>query len=125
MSNKLTEIVTRIKYLKKWTVEEVAKSINYSRIHLQKEMKKPTGNNQLADLLREKHKDVLGDDLNDISMGYGKVTLKDKVIAHDALFAVLVPEIASLIARHSGEPVQSIIKKLYRAAEDAGDEFAG
>jgi hypothetical protein len=64
-------------------------------------------------------------ELNEEGIGYGDVSLKDKVIAHDALFSVLVPEIASLISRQSGEPVQSIIMKLYKAAEGAGETFAG
>lgn len=125
MSNDLVVIVDRIKFLKKWTVEEVAKSIKYSRIHLQKEMKKPNGNAQLVRLLKEKHAALLNNQLDDSGEVYGKVTLRDKVTAHDALFAVLVPEIAALISRQTGEPVQALIKKLYKAAEDVNDDLIG
>lgn len=39
-----------------------------------------------------------------------KVSDKDKIRAHDALFAVLVAEVASLRSERSGEPVQSVIR---------------
>jgi hypothetical protein len=54
-----------------------------------------------------------------------KVSLSEKVKAHDALFSVLVSEIAALRSASTGEPVQSLIMKYYKAAEDAGDSLPG
>lgn len=62
MSNLLPDIVKKLKFLKGWNVEQVAESIGYSRIHLQKQM----GVNQDKDVaeglynkLIEKHKSIL------------------------------------------------------------------
>lgn len=76
----------------------------------------------------KKLKDYFGynpHNLNDEEIGYGKTTMADKVKSHDALLSVLVHELAALLSRHSGEPVHSIVKKLYKAAEDAGDDLPG
>lgn len=56
--NKLREIVKEIQYKKKMTVEQVAESIGYSRVHLTKEMKKGE-NGPLLKLLLDKHGDIL------------------------------------------------------------------
>lgn len=40
MSKKLRRIVKKIQYDNDWTIEEVAQSVGYSRVHLQREMKK-------------------------------------------------------------------------------------
>src|SRR5690349_17201173 len=57
MSNKLTELVKKIQYLKGWTIEQVAQSIDYTRPHLSKEMKK--GNDVIEKLLEQTHSDIL------------------------------------------------------------------
>lgn len=40
MSKKLRRIVKKIQYDNDWTIEEVAQSVGYSRVHLTREMKK-------------------------------------------------------------------------------------
>lgn len=62
MSNKLQKTVDTLKYLLGYNVEEIAKSINYSRVHLTKQMKKETDDDtteSLNTLLIEKHKEAL------------------------------------------------------------------
>lgn len=61
--------------------------------------------------------------VNEEKEEYGLVEIADKVLSHDALMAVIVAELASLRAERTGEPVQSIIRKLYKAAEDAGESL--
>lgn len=61
MSKKLTEIVKKLQFLKDWTIEDVAKSIGYSRVHLTKEMKKSESSN-LEELLLVKHHGILQND---------------------------------------------------------------
>jgi hypothetical protein len=58
-SKSLKEIVKELQFLKKWTVEQVAESIGYSRVHLTKEMAKTGENDHLKKLLLDKHKDIL------------------------------------------------------------------
>lgn len=58
MSKTLEDYVKELQFKKKWTVEQVAKSIGYSRVHLTKEMKKGD-NADLKRLLLDKHSDTL------------------------------------------------------------------
>lgn len=58
MSKQLTQMVKKIQFEKELTIDEVAKSINYSRVHLQREMKKE-GASPVIDILRNKYKDVI------------------------------------------------------------------
>lgn len=48
----------------------------------------------------------------------GGQDLKDVVKTYDALFSVLVAEVAALRASVSGEHSEVIVKKIYKAAED-------
>jgi hypothetical protein len=122
MSNELKLLVEKIKYLKGgWSNEQVAKSINYGRNHLENEMKKAEPSQVIIDLLTKKHAALLSNVLNDD--GNRKISLADKVKAHDALLSVLVSEIAALRSSETGEPVRSLILKYYKAAEDAGDSL--
>lgn len=58
MSKELRNLVKKIQFLKNWTAEEVAKSVGYSRVHLQREMKKEEPS-ELEAILKAKHNDVL------------------------------------------------------------------
>lgn len=66
MSKNLREIVREIQFKKDWTIEQVAESIGYTRVHLTKEMKKDASP-LIADLLIEKYKDIL----QNVSRGNG------------------------------------------------------
>ena len=59
MHKTLRHIVSEIKFHKSWTVEQVAKSIGYSRVHLQKEMNKKEDNEHLKEKLYDAHKEIL------------------------------------------------------------------
>lgn len=52
------------------------------------------------------------------SLPITEVSIDDNIKVHDSLFAVVIAEIAALKAEKTGEPVQSIIKRLYKAAEN-------
>lgn len=58
MSKELKEIVKKLQFEKDWTIEQVAESVGYSRVHLQREIKKST-KSELEAILISKHKDVL------------------------------------------------------------------
>lgn len=58
MSKKLKDIVKKLKHLKNWTVEDVAKSVDRTRVHLQKEMKAAESPIMEA-LLLQKHGGIL------------------------------------------------------------------
>ncbi len=80
MSNKLAEIVSDIQYLKDMTVEQVADSIGYSRVHLTREMKKEGGNDEIAEMLAKKHADVLHSVTGDKGKNYLKTALQKRVL---------------------------------------------
>jgi hypothetical protein len=56
MSNTLTSLIKKIQFSKDLTIEQVAKSIDYTRQHLSREMKK--GNVDIEQKLKETYKDV-------------------------------------------------------------------
>ena len=58
MSNKLSQLVKDIKYKTDKTIEQIAESIGYSRVHLGREMKKEESP-AIEELLNEKYRDVL------------------------------------------------------------------
>lgn len=58
MSKELRQMVKKIQFERSLTIDEVAKSIKYSRVHLQREMKKE-GHSPVIDILKEKYKDLL------------------------------------------------------------------
>jgi hypothetical protein len=58
MSNRLREIVEEIQHRRKWTQEQVAKSIGYTRVSLLREMGKPEAS-AYEDMLLQKHADIL------------------------------------------------------------------
>lgn len=47
-----------------------------------------------------------------------EILVKDKAKAYDALFSVVVAEIASLKAEKTGEHPEVIVRRIYKAAED-------
>ncbi len=56
--------------------------------------------------------------LNEDSLLQKEIPLKEKSKTYDNLIAILVAEVAALKADKTGEPLQSIIMKLYKAAGD-------
>lgn len=58
MSKELYQMVKKIQFERNLTIEEVAESVGYSRVHLQREMKKE-GPSPVIDILKNKYKDVI------------------------------------------------------------------
>jgi transcriptional regulator with XRE-family HTH domain len=59
MTKSLRYIVKEIQLKRGWTVEQVAESIGYSRVHLTREMQKKTENETLKQTLVKAHENVL------------------------------------------------------------------
>lgn len=85
MSNILKDLVKEIQFRKNWTIEQVANSIHYSRVHLNREMK--AGSNQeLIDLLRSTHRDVLQNVTNDAALqALLEIAASNKMLAQSIL----------------------------------------
>lgn len=58
MSKELHQMVKKIQFERNLTIEEVAESVGYSRVHLQREMKRD-GPSPVIDILRNKYKEVI------------------------------------------------------------------
>jgi hypothetical protein len=126
MSNELKSLVDKIKFLKKWTVEDVAKSINYSRVHLTNAMAGRVAADDLVRQLKEKHSTLLDSVVQEEEyLGYGEVPLAEQVKAQGKMIMVILSKIAVSESVQTGEPVQSIIMKMYKAAKDTDDNLQG
>jgi hypothetical protein len=66
MSNSLKDLVKEIQHKKKWNIEQVAASIGYSRVHLNRAMNKD-GSFEIENLLKSTHADVLQDVTTDVT----------------------------------------------------------
>jgi 16S rRNA C1402 (ribose-2'-O) methylase RsmI len=88
MSKTLRDIVKEIQFAKDWTIEQVAKSIGYSRVHLTKEMAKGD-NNELKTLLIDHHREIL----QNVSKGNIRLT-----IGKDEFQQMILEEIRQLKA---------------------------
>ena len=129
MSKNLKEIVKKIQFLKDWTVEEVAQSIGYSRVHLSKEMKRGE-NDLLRNLLLETHKEILQNvSLNEVhdtdaSLQYVKKArqisidkLSGLIIRTYALQQVNLSVLSELLADKNGASVTATQSELLKAVE--------
>lgn len=110
MSNKLKDIIDEIQFKLNLTQEQIANRVGYSRPYLTIAIKNGT-EGKIYEKLKREFENVLQNSTKIIPV-------KDKAIAYDALFSVLVAELAALKAEKTGEPIQSIIRKIYKAAED-------
>lgn len=98
MSNKLRDLVEEIQYKHKMTVAQVAKSIDYSRVHLTKEMAKDSS--PLTELLIAKY----GETLQNVS----RETEDDKSISEKSIHnltesARMLAESNLILAKNSKE----------------------
>ena len=110
--NDLAVLLDEIQARTNLTLDEIAERIGKTRPYLssRKAVKQNDEvNEKLINALRAK----FGNDLG------VRIKESDKVKAHDAMISVLVAEVASLRSERTGEPIQTIIRKLYKAAEDA------
>ena len=121
MSNKLREYVKKIQFDKDWTIEEVAKSIGYSRVHLTKEMKKESSPD-IERILFEKHRSILQSDSgvnhNDTKYVFNAETnrlisdLIEQLVAVTAKQNILTPIVYELYAEHRGDMLTKVVSEL-------------
>ena len=71
---------------------------------------------KLLDLLKREFESEV--DFSMIQKRQSSIPEKDKVKTFEALIPIIVAELAALKAERTGQPVQSEIMKLYKAAED-------
>lgn len=139
MSNRLKTLVAFIQAITGQTVEEVAKSINYTRVHLSKEMGKDSGNQGIEKILKEKYSKEMDDFFGDKEFllaedkpGYGSVKVIDfeERLVHDVLIVkgmlrVILRNQAAIIAGQEGVPVSSVLKKIAKAVRaETKEEFS-
>lgn len=110
MSTKLRELVDKIKYLRNWTTAQVAESVNYTRVHLQNEMKK--GNAEIEKLLKERHSDILQNVKPEIQLEVDESkilsNIVEQVAAIKATIKVITPTIIKLEALSRNESTAKI-----------------
>lgn len=81
MSKELRQMVKKIQFERGLTIEEVAESVKYSRVHLQREMKKE-GDSPVIDILKEKYRGVL----HNVSQASGQISdIRDQVPNHNEI----------------------------------------
>lgn len=100
MSKELRNLVKKIQFLKNWTAEEVAKSVGYSRVHLQREMKKQE-TSELEAMLKEKHHALLQNASNVLLEKKGKQTVTNDLSALIQGQAELIESQLVLAANHA------------------------
>lgn len=120
MSNGLKELVTEIKFKGKYpSIEAVAQTIGYSRVHLNNEMAKPE-KSDLEDLLRARHKDILqsvSNSIQNVNESYTEKSVYELSVANkDACHAnailaesqrELIDILKSKIPLNSGDQIRS------------------
>ena len=110
--NDLAVLLNEIQAITNLSLDEIAERIGKTRPYLSSRKaidKNDETNQRLIEALRVKCAKELKVRILD----------SDRISAHDAMISVLVAEVASLRSERTGEPIQSIIKKLYKAGEDA------
>jgi hypothetical protein len=136
MSKTLREIVKEIQFAKDWTVEDVAKSIGYSRVHLTKEMSKGD-NSELKKLLLSKHADTLqnvsrskskGNDDNETLIINADLNkhLKDltkDIVQTKATVNILKVTVAQLAATSAGKAIGTMLVELQKAIDEESDRL--
>lgn len=133
MSKTLRDIVKEIQFAKDWTIEEVAKSIGYSRVHLTKEMAKGN-NNELKKLLIEEHSGILqnvsnkpGGKFNNINLSIDKDEFQREVLEQirqtRATVNILKLTVAKLAASKVGSEIEEELVKLEKLIDAEADRL--
>lgn len=94
----------------KFPVAEIAKRTDYSKGTISEYLNR---HKEPSDKFLKSFYSEFQNDLQGI-----KPKTVDRVLSHDALLSVVVGEIASLKSQQTGEPVQLLIEKIYKASED-------
>lgn len=136
MANKLKDTVNKLQYLLKMTVEEVAMSIGYSRVHLTKQMNKKKDDdvtNSLNSLLEDKHKGTLQNVSNEDQEDYitakntdvGKVLgrLLERQIYNSASISVLEQMVEKVVSDHTGKSIALVSGERKKAVQMESDRL--
>jgi hypothetical protein len=129
-TNEIEELLDEIQFLTKLNLEQIAKSIKYTRPYLNQLKLKGDNKGNATALLRAKYaKELAQSQQSKLQKQLkqqkeeGEATLNERVKSLEAIVPVLVQQLASMMSRDSGDPVQTIIKKLYKASEDVGENL--
>jgi hypothetical protein len=109
--NEGQEILNQIQYKTGHTLDQIAKTIGYSRPYLNK-IKLKGGGEKIIGILREKYGKYLDVKGNPVDK------MKGDIKAQGALLSVLTGELASLRSSMTGENETVIRQRLEKAAED-------
>ena len=123
MTKSLRYIVKEIQLKRGWTVEQVAESIGYSRVHLTREMQKKNENESLKQILIKEHsKSITSSDpqiLEDQNQIYKRKSFEDRIQANlnaisesqaqlVSLAVVQLNQLALIRAKLEGRPVAKL-----------------
>lgn len=108
-SNELDALIEIIQARTNATLKDIAKEIGYAEAYLTRSKNDPKANvKSLVKKVRVKYEEVLKDRISDL----------DKIREFEAAFSVLIAEVASFRSERTGEPVQTIIRRLEESIKD-------
>lgn len=110
MSKNLRDIIYEIQYKLDLTLEQIAERIGYTRQHLSRAIKNGT-KGKLLETIKREFADILDTEEHDVSD-------QTKIEVIQELIPIIISDLAALKADKTGEPVQSLIMKYYKAAEE-------
>ena len=112
--NDLAVLLNEIQAITNLNLDEIAERIGKTRPYLSARKaidKNDETNKRLIEALKVKFAKELKVRILD----------SDRIAAHDAMISVLAAEVAALRSERTGEPIESIIRKLYKAGKDVID----
>jgi len=129
MSNTLKQIVKNIQFVKGWSIEQVAQSIGYSRVHLNKAMNSADGNGEMEELLKVKHEDILQNvSLGKETKGGGSLSSEDmanKLIRIEAQQSVILGTQAEILAHLTDRSVPALLRQKANEVKTMEEELRG
>lgn len=128
-SNELKSLLDFIQAKTRQSFDEIAEKIGISKAHLIRSKNNPDINSEKTiGRIKVEYAKVLKDRI--LEEDKLVVTVSERLKAHDALLHTLVLQVASQeirIAQLQGnkkiEPLQSLVTKIYEAAQDAGENL--
>lgn len=127
MSKRLRDLVAKLQYKKGWTVEEVAKSIGYSRGHLTKEMARE-GKSDIEVALIEKHAKILQNGSPEDFHITGDLPelweeMNKRIIRLEAKATVLTVSLAQALSNQTGKAIGSVSVELSKAIDEEANRL--
>ena len=135
MAKTLRYIVKEIQLKRNWTVEEVAESIGYSRVHLTREMQKKTENETLKQILLKEHNNILSlpesQLIEDQDQVYKRKSFEERIQANlnsimesqaqiQHVAVVQLNQLALVRAKLEGRPVAKVQDEINRELAGVG-----